>query len=246
VGKNIIVYLIGDPQTTVDEQLLQRPVAYQELEFDPRAPAETVTTPPAPPLSTSDTNAAIDFTCPAIELWQTNAATASVSAVDPDGVVTNLSIDRGDPPVGGIDIPGGAVTPSPAMGEPATAEVTIKNDLPTGSYQVWIVANRGSTGHHATSALAVTVKPSTIGRLEDLVTQYQASGDIHDAVAGVLRDQLAEAQQGLAVGDIALACAELKDFLDVLGSEKGKGVAEAAHDQLERETKALRTDLGCG
>ena len=246
VGKNIIVYLIGDLLPTVDQERLKRPVAYQELEFDPGAPAETVTTAPAPPLSTSDSNAAIDFTCDAIELWQTNAATAPVSAVDPDGVVTNLSIDRVDPPVGGIDILGGAVTAAPAIGEPATAEVTIKNDVPAGVHRVWIVANRGSAGHQATGALVVTVKPITIDRLQALVDQFQASGEIDDPVADTLRALLAQAQQDLEAGDLGRTCAELKDFLGVLGSEKGKGVAQAAHDQLERETKALRTDLGCG
>jgi hypothetical protein len=246
VGKNIIVYLLGDPQPTADGQLLQRPVAYQELEFDPGAPAETVTTPPAPPLSTSDSNAAIEFTCDAVEVWQTNAATALVSAVDPDGVVTNLSIDRVDPPVGGIDILGGAVTPSPAIGEPASAEVMVKSGVPAGAFRVWIVANRGGLGHQATCALPVTVNPIPIARLQSLVGQHHASGDIQAAFADTLRASLDRVRQHLDSGATDLACAELKDFLGLLGSEKGTAITDSAHDHLERETKALRSDLGCG
>jgi hypothetical protein len=246
VGKNIIVYLLGDPQPTGDEQLLRRPVAYQELEFDPGASAETVTTPPAPPLSSSDTNAPIEFTCDAVEVWQTSTTTAIVSAIDPDGMVTNLSIDRVDPPVGGFDILGGAVTPSSAIGEPATAEVTVKSGVPAGTFQVWIVANRGGLGHQATCALAVTMKPITIARLQSVVDQYHASGDIQAAFADTLRASLDRAQQHLNAAATDQACAELKDFLGLLGSEKGKAITDAAHDHLERETKAIRSDLGCG
>lgn len=246
VGKNIIVYLIGNPQPADDPQLLLRPVCYQELEFDPGAVAEAVTTSPAPPLSTSDTNAPIQFSCEAVELWQTNTATAMVSAVDPDGEVTNLSIDRVDPPVGGIDILGGAVTPAAAIGEPATAEVTFKSDLPGGIYQVRIVANRGGMGHHATCTLPVTVKPITIARLQDQVDVHQASGDIQDALADRLQAILVRAQQHLDAGDTSQACADLKDFLTAIGSEKGKAISDPAHDDLSQEMKALRSDLGCG
>jgi hypothetical protein len=240
--KDRTVYVVGDPKPTT----LQRHVLQQEFQLPPGPAQPGEVTPPADPIWTTDENAAIVFTCEPLELWQTNPASIQITAVDPDGVVTNLSIDRVDPDGAHIVIAGNGAIPAPGVGGEARATVEVLTDVPTGDYDVTIVANRGSLGHRATCSLPVTVKPITIARLRSQVDQYDASGDFQAPVAHSLRGILVQAQQHLDGGDTAQACARLKDFLTLLASEKGKGVTQAAHDNLERETKALRTVLGCG
>jgi len=244
--KTFVVILYGNPPPASNDQLLLRPMTYLELEFDPGDPEPAEISAPAPPLSMSDTNAPIEFMCEPIELWQTNEATTTVTAADPDGVVRNLSIDRVEPQVGGIDILGGAVRPSLAIGRPATAEVTLKSDIPHGIYTIVIGANRGTLAHQATCSFEVLVKPITIERLRSVVEGYSQSGDIELNMADALMALLDGAEEHLREGNSEQACQYLKDVLTLIGAEKGKAVSDAAHDHLERETKALRADHACG
>jgi hypothetical protein len=110
---------------------------------------------------------------------------------------------------------------------------------------VWVLANRGSLAQNATSPLDLTVLPITVVRLQSEVSNYQQAGDIADSVAGALRSLLAEAEQHLNAGATSEACGDLNDVLNLVGAEKGKGITDSAADALTRETKALRSDLGC-
>lgn len=243
--KDRSVYVVGDPQPTTDPVVLRRHVIEQEFQLPPGPAEPGQVTIPADPVWTTDENAPIEFSCEPLELWQTNATSTQISAVDPDGVVTNLSIDHVAPAAGGIRM-AGAVTPAPSIGGQALRTVEVLKDVPAGEYAVIIVANRGSMGHHATCILSITVKPITIARLQNQIAFYQASGDIQDDFADTLQALLTQVQQHLDTGETGMACQKLKDFLALIGSEKDKAITVPAHDHLERETKALRSDLGCG
>jgi len=244
--KIFVVIVYGDPAPASNDQLLLRPMTYLEFEFDPGDPEPIEISAPALPLSMSDDNAPVEFMCQPIEIWQTNEATTTVTAVDPDGIVRNLSIDRVEPSLGGVDILGGAFHPSLAIGHPASAEITLKADIPHGIFTIVIGANRGTLAHQATCSFEVSVKPITIDRLRSVVDGYRQSGDIELDMADALMALLDGAEQHLAEGSTEQACQYLKDVLTLIGAEKGKAVSDIAHDHIERETKALRTDLGCG
>jgi hypothetical protein len=92
----------------------------------------------------------------------------------------------------------------------------------------------------------VSVKPITINRLRTVVEDYRESGDIELDMADALMALLDGAEQHLAEGNTEQGCQYLKDILTLIGAEKGKAVSDNAHDHVERETKALRGDLGCG
>lgn len=251
VGKNHVVWVMGnvvtsDPGPGADKDLYQRPVIYEELEFDPGPADPRVVSPPAPPLSSADTNAPVEFSCGPVEIWATTEASAAISAVDPDGMVTNLSIDGVEPKVGGIEIPNDSVQPSAAIGEPASAVVRFKGDIPAGEYVVTVAANRGSLGHQAVCALHVTVRPITVARLGDQVQRFEASSDIAQPVAETLDGTLRAAGRHLGAGDVEGVCRERKEFDSQIGSEKGKAVSDLAADRLAAQAKAFGSRFGCG
>jgi hypothetical protein len=244
-AKTFNVYVLGELQPSSSPDVLQRPVAFEELEFDPGPRDERVVTAPAPPLSTTDGNAPVQFTCEPVTIWETDTITAPVAVRDPDGVVNALAVDRVDPPVGGIAIVDGAFTPSAGIGEPATAHVTVAGGVPDGLYTVWIAANRGTSGQQAACALQLTVQPITVERLLDQVEAYRRAGGIQAAPADALRFTLLSAQLHLQEGRVADACSDLERVLSEIGAEKGKAISDAAADDLAAETTALRTDLHC-
>lgn len=245
-AKNFVVILFGDPPPASDAQRLLRPMVYQELEFDAGPAEASEVTPPAPPLSASDRNAPVTFRCEPLSIWETNAATAAVSASDPDGMVVDLSLAGVVPKVDGVQLVGASFRPSIAIGEPASASLAIGSDVPHGVYSVSIAANRGSHAHQARCELTLTVRPITVARLREVTARHGQSGDIDAERVDALDGLLAGAQRDLEAGDRVAACESLKDVLTLIGSHKGKAVSDRAHDHLERETKALRRDLQCG
>ena len=251
VGKNHVVWVMGnvvteDPGPGADKDLYQRPVVYEELEFDPGPVDPRGVSAPAPPLSAADTNAPVEFSCGPVEIWETTEASAAISAVDPDGMVTNLSIDGVEPKAGGIEIPSASVRPSSAIGEPASAVVRFKDDIPAGEYVVTVAANRGSLAHQAVCALEVTVRPITVARLGDQVQRFEATRDVAPPVADKLDVTLRDAQRHLGAGDVEGVCRERKEFDSEIGSEKGKAVSDMAADRLSAQAKAFGNRFDCG
>jgi hypothetical protein len=242
--KNRVLTLVGWPVATDDPNVLRRHLLEEEYQvpLGPSLPDEV--TAPSGPLTTTDDNAPLVFSCPAVEVWQANAATAQVGVVDPDGVVGSLAVDAIVPQTGGIGIRD--VLVAGAVGESATATIEVKSDVPAGEYAVTVIANRGTFGHQAGCVVSVTVKAITIGRLRDQVNTHTAAGDIQSGTAGVLHEHLDAAEQQLAAGQQAQGCETLKTLTATLGSEKGKTISAQVAEQLEREANALRATLGCG
>jgi len=247
VGRNLVVYLIGQPQPTEDPQLLQKPVAYDEIQLDlAEAPEPDVVTPAAPPVSVADTNAPVEFSCPEVTIWETTMRSVTISAVDPDGFVNNLSIEWVDPPVGGVELRSQSLELSPAIGEPASARVRFTSGVPSGTYAIRVATNRGSSAQQAFCLLPLTVRPITFNRLVNQTEHFEGTGDIEAGVAANLRLIYVTGRRNLNDGFVAAACGNIKQALTQIGSEKGKKVSDLAADALAAQTKALGADLSCG
>ena len=244
--KDRTAYLVGDPYPTDDPGTLTRFIVQQEFKLPRGAPPEAEVTPPAEPYSTGDHNLLIECHCSGIEVWQTNRASKGLSAVDPDGIVTDLSITDVVPYTGGIVIPDHGVIPSPEVGGTATAVVEVSDNVPPGHYEVTVTTNMRSLGQRAKCSVPVTVSPITIGRLRSLVDDYVQSGAMEAGVAGAILESLDRAEQNLATGNDVMACGDLKEALALVGSAKDKGIHVPAAEHLDREIKALRANLGCG
>ena len=244
--KDRAAYIVGDPYPTDDTGTLQRFIVQQEFKLPRGAPPQPGVTAPAEPYSTSDQNLPIEFECPGVEVWQSNRASTTTSAVDPDGVVTDLSITGIYPDVGGIVIPDHGVSEATDIGAPATAAIEVLDNVPPGEYEVTVVANKESLGQRATCSVLVTVIPITIDRIRTLIDQYVQSGALEVGVAGALLQHLGRAEENLGAGDEEEGCQDLKDALALVGSAKNKGIDGPAAEHLERELKALRANLGCG
>lgn len=244
--KDRTMYIVGDPYPTADTGTLRRFVITQEFKLPRGAPPPVAVTDPDEPHSTGDHNRLIEFSCPRLEVVQTNTGSALVSAVDPDGVVTDLALASVHPEAGGIFIPDHGVAPATAIGGRATATVRVLGDVPPGNYQALVVANANSLGERAACTLRIEVAPVTLERVSVLALQYEQSGAIDTNVYEVLARALRQADQSLTAGDVERACAHLKDAAALVASEKDEGIEVRAAEHLERELKALRDNLLCG
>lgn len=244
--KDRTVYVVGDPYPTADTRILRRFLLVQEFQLPPGARPPSAVTPPAEPYATTDRNDPIVFDCQGLTLWQTNRASTGVSAIDPDGVITDLALAHVNPHVGGILIPDHGVTPASSIGGQAVATVDVLGDVPPGDYAVTIVTNMKSQGERATCTLSVTVLAITIERVLDVAAQYEQAGLIDGNAHAVLVSSLEQAEQELNLGQLYQFCQHLKDALALVSSEKNKGIAMEAAEHLERELHALRAEHGCG
>lgn len=253
-----VVYVVGNPEplnlpddppyeesrdSGVDESQW---LLLQAFEVFPGESEPDVVTAPAEPLSTTDRNDRIEFDCGSISPFETNATEVEVAATDPDGIVTGLAIDSVDPPSDGFSIVDNSVDRAVHQGGTTTGTLRIEPDVPPREYQVRIEANPESLGERATCTVPVEVRQITTDRLYDLVDRYQLSDDVVRPIATDLNAMLDDAAAHLDAGETTQACADLKSFLDLIGANKDTGVSATAHDDLQTETKALRTRLDCG
>lgn len=244
--KDTTVYIVGDPYPTAVTGTLGRFIIEQEFKLPRGAPPAARVTQPAPPYSTGDHNLPIAFECPPFELWQTNRASPLVSAVDPDGVITDISIAGINPNVGGISIPDHGVTPATSIGGQATARLEVLGDVPAGSYEITLVTNNKSLGQRSTCVLAGEVLPITIERLRRVTAEYEQAGEIEADVSAALMSSLERAEQSVDSGNLDQACQAMKDAAALVGAEKDKAIGVAAAEHLEREISAYRSSLECG
>lgn len=257
VETTYVVYVVGDPDPLdvdpADNYAEARDsgadegkwLLVQAFEVVPGADEPDVVTAPQEPTSVADDNSDIAFDCEPIDLYETNAREFEVSATDPDGLVTGLAIDQVDPPSDAFSIVDDSVDPSHSVGDAATATLRVEADVPPDSYDVRLVANPESLGARATCEIPVAVEPVPIARLYDLVDEYQLSDDVDQGLATELNVLLHDADGQLAGGDISQACSTLGAVLDVVGANKGTGISEAAHDDLQTEANAVRQRIGC-
>jgi hypothetical protein len=218
----------------------------QELEYDVGILADPITTEPAPPFSTTDTNKPLEFDCAPVTLRETRGGSATVSAVDPDGWVQTLRVAGVVPEVDGFVINDDAVTTSTELGGPATATVEVDRALPEGKYAVTIDANDATLAQRGSCQLMVTIAGVSIDRLSDLIAGYSGSPSIEPSYASELTERLNQAATAASAGDTQRACRIVEQVLSGLGNAECGQITESAIKALEREGKALQADLGCG
>jgi len=258
VETTYVVYVVGDPEplflpdeppyeesqdSGIDESQW---LLLHAFEVFPGADQADTVTPPTEPVSTTDTNAAIEFDCEALRLYETNRLETEVRATDPDGIVTGLAIDAVDPPTDGVTVVDNSVDRAFHPGGTTTATLRVAPDVPPDRYEVRVIANPESLAQSATCTIPVVVDPIPVARLYDLVDRYQLSGDIDQGIATDLNVLLDDAAAHVAADKTSQGCAALKDVVTLLGDNKDVGVSETAHDDLQTETEALRTRLDCG
>lgn len=121
-------------------------------------------------------NQAVAITCPAaFSVLQGASGSGNVSATDPDGTVTSLTLDSVAPAAAGITLTD--VTAAGAVGGTATGTVSVASSTPVGAYTVRITAsNNDTTPQTATCQTTVTVQP--VLRVSDV------QGSVNDAQLG--------------------------------------------------------------
>jgi len=116
-------------------------------------------------------NQAVAASCGgALQVLEGSAATRQVSGTDPDGTVVDLAIDSISDDPGTITI--GATAPATEAGGTATADVSVADDTPAGSYTVTIVAtNDDDTPQTDDCTFTVNVqRVLTIGEVQGQTT----------------------------------------------------------------------------
>ena len=258
VETHYVVYVVGDPEPLYlpDDPPYEESrdggldegqwLLVQAFEVFPGDDEPDVVTSPTEPLSATDDNQPIEFDCDPFTLYETNVVEQQVAATDPDGLVTGLAVESVDPVSDGFSIVDDSVHRAFAVGGTTVGTLRVASDVSPDTYEVTIVANPESLGAKARCTITVEVEKITIDRLRDLVERYHASGDIDEPFAGELLSKLDAAEVHLEEYEIFEACTALKEFIDVLGANKDKGIDETAHDDLQMETDRLRERLDCG
>lgn len=243
--QNLICHVVGNPEPNLSQERLRQALVIQELEYDPGAAVGDVTSDSRPPFSMADDNAGVVIEVDDIEVFETLPTGTTVTAYDPDGTVLSLEVMRVDPDNGGIEITDNSFAASSGIGEPASAKLSVKSDLPPGNYDVRIAANRETLAQTAFTTMRVTVKPITPDRLADRVREFEGAGSIEPQTADDLVALTRSIEDAVNADEIARACDEATAFLDILSDQKDITVDAAASDALTRETKALQNNFGC-
>ena len=132
---------------------------------------------PGQSFGTGPVNQPIALSCASITASEGTGGTSAVAATDPDGVVTSIvitGITPGDP--GTITLDGFA--PATAIGETATATLTVGATTPAGTYAVAIEASNGDDPPQ-TATCSVTVNVSSV------LTIGEVQGSVADDVSGL-------------------------------------------------------------
>jgi hypothetical protein len=181
------------------------------------------------------------------------AASASVTATDPDGEVVSFSLEV-TPDPGTVAL--GATTPAAGVGTTASSSVEVGAATPVGTYEVVVTASTTTTPpQEATCAVSVEVQPAddpppdpptdtSFDALAALFDQMVASGLVDENKAAQLRGHLERAERFAERGKSAAALAQLQAFANHVQGMSPKWVDAEAADQLAAAAAALSTSLG--
>lgn len=192
-------------------------------------------------------------TCgPAVVRTFGTAASASVTATDPDGEVVSFSLVV-TPDPGTVAL--GATTPSAGVGGPATSSVEVGSATPDGMYEVVVTALTSATPpQEATCVVSVEVQPAddpppapptdpSFVELVALFEQMVAAGLVDENKAAQLRGHLQRAEGLAERGKDAAALAQLQAFANHVQGMSPKWVDPSAADQLAAAAAALAESL---
>lgn len=151
---------------------------------------------------------------PDLSVESGTAASAGVSATDPDGRVTAFDLAV-TPDPGSVTL--GAVSPATSTGATATATLTVGASTPPGTFSVALTAwNDDLVAQQATCALSLDVTappaPAPAPGMASLVDDLVASGAVAPAKARLLIDRLERIERFADRGMAAAARAQLRAF----------------------------------
>lgn len=189
-------------------------------------------------------NAPVSITCPAdVTTTQGLAATASVSATDPDGTVTSLavtSVTPDDP--GTITVTG--VTAASSAGGTATGSLAVSPSTPAGAFTITVAAtNDDATAQTATCEVGVTVSPPTVDSLRSLLGAMAKTGDVPPAKTSLLRQWLDRVDAAMAAGRTADAAAQLQAFSNQVAGFSPRWISPDTADALIQEAALVAASL---
>lgn len=188
------------------------------------------------------------------------AASASVSATDPDGRVVSFQAASAPDP-GTMAVSGVVAAPAPGAG--ATAQVDVGATTAPGTYAVTVTAtNDDATPQTADCVLSVTVNdlpdptpeptpvppdpaPSTTGTaaLWALVDELSASGGMAAKKMHLLTDRLERIDRFMDSAQWAAARAQLQAFANQVQGLSPRWLSAESADALAAAASALRTAL---
>lgn len=198
---------------------------------------------------------------PPVVTDEATAATASVSATDPDGrVVTFQAASAPDP--GTIGVTG--VVAAPAAGAAARAQVDVGATTPPGAYAVTVTAaNDDATPQTAECVLSVTVKDlpdptpeptpeptpvppdsaPTTAALWGMIDDLSAAGAVTGGKMHLLTDRLERIDRFMASGQWSAALAQLQAFANQVRGLSPRWLSAESADALAAAASALRAAL---
>jgi hypothetical protein len=187
---------------------------------------------------------------PAVSTVEGTAATATVTATDPDGRIVSFTVspEPADP-----EIVLGAVTPAAEVGDRATAEILVGAAAAQASYSVTIEAtNDGTRPQSATCVLAVNIDAApeppappapSLEELGALLDLHVGAGDVAPSKAHLLTDRLERVERLLDAGESSAAAAQLQAFSNQVAGLSPQWVTALAADALAAGAEELRATV---
>lgn len=195
-------------------------------------------------------NAAIALTCPtSIATDEGQAASAGVSATDPDGTVTGLAVTAVTPSDPGTIATTG-LTPASGPGVAATADLGVGAGTPAGSYTATVTAtNNDASPQSATCEVAVSVAaapppppPETLDDLRAMVDADVADGSLAAGKAFLIYDRLDRAAADLAGGRMDGYAAQLRALGNQAAGLAPRWMTSAAADALREAASKVASE----
>jgi hypothetical protein len=191
-------------------------------------------------------NMPIVTTCPTdVTTQEGTAASATVSATDPDGVLTGFSVVSAPDP-GTISVDN--VSPAPGSGGTGTASLEVGAATPAGSYAVTITtSNADATPQTASCQVTVVVEPAppppsggpSLDALMTMTSGFEGSGDVAPGKARLLDDRLARIAQFAAAGQDAAYRAQLRAFANQVEGLAPRWIDQDAADAMAELARQL-------
>ena len=187
-------------------------------------------------------NEPVAVSCPAsVSTTSGEAASAGVSATDPDGTVVTLAVagvTPADP--GTIAVTG--LTPAAGKGGTATADLTVGAATPVGTYTAALTAtNNDATPQTASCDVTVTVNGPlhSLAHLRSMVDADVANHALNANKAFLLYNRLDRAAADLAADRTDAYLAQLQALGNQAAGLAPRWLTEAAADAIRSEAEAL-------
>jgi hypothetical protein len=239
-------YLAGNSVPPVPEGEEDRWMQTHEIEVPVAPGVPDSISMPMDAYAQVDDNQPTEFMVESVVGYETNNVETTVRASDADGIVTDFLVDSVEPKYDGFEFLDNTFDRATTIGGTSSQVLRTLADVPVGSYELTLVANRESLNADAYTTVSVEVKEIDFARLYDLVDMYESMDDLSGQVAQDMRVKLKNAEDDYAKDKLEKACKKLEEFAKVAADTKGAGATEQAAKDFELETKRLQENINCG